>query len=623
MFSISVELQEQLDTLPMKPGVYLMKDAAGVIIYVGKAINLRNRVRSYFHESSQHEDKVARLVGDIVRLDFIVTGTELEALILENNLIKEHRPRYNVKLKDDKNYPYIKVTWQESFPKVVTTRQMRQDGGRYFGPFTSAQAVYQSLDLLRKLFPYRTCNRDITGQDPRPCLYYHIKRCPGPCIGAATQEEYRAGLAQLMLFLEGRSEKVLDALRARMQSASDEMDFERAAYIRDQIRSVEQVVEGQRIVSANLKDHDIIAFARQDGNACVQVFFVRNGKLIGREYFVLEGAEGEAAGEVMGSFIEQFYTEAAYVPPEILMPAEASEVEIIRQWLSSKRGADVVLRVPKRGQKRDLVRLAEENAADTLQALRTQWMADQSKQTAALAELAQYLGLEQPPGRIECYDISNIQGTSAVGSMVVFVNGAARKSDYRRFKIRTVEGADDYAMMGEVLRRRFLRARQAAKAAEEGATPAKRSDADPFVLLPDLVIVDGGKGQLGVAVSVLGELGFSEQVHVASLAKQQEEIFLPDQPASVILPRGSEGLHLAQRIRDEAHRFAVGYHRQLREKSGLKSRLEEIASIGPKRRQALLKRFGSLDAIRAATVGELAAVPGMNQEAARRLKESL
>jgi excinuclease ABC subunit C len=621
--SISVELQEQLDTLPMKPGVYLMKDAGGTIIYVGKAINLRSRVRSYFHESSQHEDKIMRLVGDIVRLDFIVTGTELEALILENNLIKEHRPRYNVKLKDDKNYPYIKVSWQEAFPRVMTTRQMRQDGGRYFGPFTSAQAVYQSLDLLRKLFPYRTCNRDITGQDPRPCLYYHIKRCPGPCIGAASKEEYRAGIAQLMLFLEGHSEKVLDDLRARMMSAAEEMDFERAAYIRDQIRAVEQVVEGQRIVSANLKDHDIIAFAQENGNACVQVFFVRHGKLIGREYFVLEGAEGEAAGEVMGSFIEQFYTEAAYVPPEILMPAEASEVEIIRQWLASKRGADVVLRVPKRGQKRDLVRLAEENAADTLKALRAQWMADQSKQTTALAELAQNLGLDQPPGRIECYDISNIQGTSAVGSMVVFVNGAARKSDYRRFKIRTVEGADDYAMMGEVLRRRFLRARQAAKAAEEGATPTKRAEADPFLLLPDLVIVDGGKGQLGVAVGVLDELGFTEQVHVASLAKQQEEIFQPGAPASILLPRGSESLHLVQRIRDEAHRFAVGYHRLLRDKNGLKSRLEEIATIGPKRRQALLKRFGSLDAIRAATVGELAAVPGMNTEAARRLKESL
>jgi len=624
MYTHSAELQEQLDTLPQKTGIYLMKDVNGTIIYVGKAVNLRSRVRSYFHAAAQQFPKLARLVGDVCRLEFIITASELEALILENNLIKQHKPRYNVRLKDDKNYPYIKVTWQEPFPKVMTTRQMKQDGARYFGPYTSVQAVYQALDLLRKLFPYRTCDREITGKDPRPCLYFHIKRCTGPCIGAVTQEEYRAGIAQLMLFLEGHSEKVIADLKARMAQAAEELNFERAGYIRDQIRAMEQVVEGQRIVSANLKDHDVIAFARDNGNACVQVFFVRNGKLIGREYFVLVGAEGEDAGSVMGSFIEQFYTDAAYVPPEILMPAEASEVEIIRQWLSSKRGADVVLRVPKRGQKRDLVKLAEENAADTLTALRAQWMADQAKQTAALAELAQHLGLEQAPGRIECYDISNIQGTSAVGSMVVFVNGAARKSDYRRFKIRTVEGADDYAMMGEVLRRRFLRARLAARSAEEGAqAPAGRNGPDPFLLLPDLVLVDGGKGQLNVAVGVLGELGFLDQVQVASLAKQQEEIFMPGREQSIMLPRHSESLYLVQRVRDEAHRFAIGYHRQLRQKSGLSSRLEEIPGIGPKRRQALLKRFGSLEQIRQASLDELAGVAGMTAEAARQVKERL
>jgi excinuclease ABC subunit C len=620
MVVLSKELQEQLDTLPTKAGVYLMRDVAGKIIYVGKAINLHSRVRSYFHESSQHNTKTARLVGDISRLDFIVTASELEALILENNLIKEHRPRYNVRLKDDKNYPYIRISWQEPFPRVTITRQMRQDGARYFGPYTSAQAVYQSLDLVRKLFPYRTCEREITGRDPRPCLYYHIKRCPGPCIGAVTKEEYRAGLQQLMLFLEGHSEKVVEDLRARMMAAAEELDYERAGRLRDQIRAIEQVVEGQRIVSANLKDHDVIAFARDDGNACVQVFFVRNGKLIGREYFVMEGAEGEDASGLVSSFIEQFYQEATYVPPEILLPAEAGEVEIIQQWLSSKRGADVVLRVPKRGQKRDLVKLAEENAVDTMAALRAQWMADQSKQTAALAELQRYLELEKPPARIECYDISNIQGTSATGSMVVFVNGAARKSDYRRFKIRTVEGADDYAMMGEVLRRRFLRAKQAAEAGDAAAKP---KGPDPFALVPDLVIVDGGKGQLNVAESVLNDLGFGQRVRLAALAKQQEELFVPGRDASILLPRASESLYLVQRIRDEAHRFALGYHRLLRDKGELTSQLEAIPGIGPKRRRALLRRFGSLEGIRAASVSELAAVPGMTLEAARKVKEAL
>jgi len=620
MLSVLPELQEQLDTLPSKPGVYLMKNAGEKVIYVGKAINLRSRVRSYFHDSAQHSAKISRLTAEIDRIDFIVTGSELEALILENTLIKRHQPRYNVRLKDDKNYPYIKVTWQEAFPTVLLTRRMTQDGGRYFGPYTSVGAVHQTLDLLRKLFPYRTCNREITGKDDRPCLYYHIKRCSGPCIGAINKADYRSSLSQLMLFLEGRSEKVVKQLKAQMARAAEKLNFERAAYVRDQVRAVERVVEGQRVISPNLKDHDVVAFARDDGNACVQVFFVRGGRLIGREYFMLEGTEGEDAGNIMSSFISQFYDEASNVPPEILMPAEANEVAIIRQWLASKRGANVVLQVPKRGRKRDLVQLAEENAVDTLDTLRAQWMADQTKQTAALAELQEHLGLEKPPARIECYDISNIQGTSATGSMVVFANGAARKSDYRRFKIRTVEGSDDYAMMAEVLRRRLRRAKQAMQAIEEGKS---RSKPDPFAMLPDLLMLDGGKGQLGIAIDVLEELGFQDKIQLAALAKQQEEIFMPGREESILLPRRSESLYLVQRIRDEAHRFAIGYHRQLRRKSALTSQLEEIPGIGPKRRKALLKHFGSLEKIREASVDDLAAVPGMNLVAAEQIKEHL
>ena len=620
MLSVSPELQEQLDTLPPKPGVYLMKNAGEKVIYVGKAINLRSRVRSYFHESAQQNTKIARLTAEIDRIDFIISGSELEALILENTLIKRHQPRYNVRLKDDKNYPYIKVTWQEAFPTVLLTRRMTQDGGRYFGPYTSVGAVHQTLDLLRKLFPYRTCNREITGKDDRPCLYYHIKRCSGPCIGAINKADYRASLSQLMLFLEGRSEKVVKQLKAQMAGAAESLNFERAAYVRDQVRAVERVVEGQRVISPNLKDHDVVAFARDDGNACVQVFFVRGGRLIGREYFMLEGTEGEDAGSIMSSFISQFYDEASNVPPEILMPAKANEVAIIRQWLASKRGANVVLQVPKRGRKRDLVKLAEENAVDTLDTLRAQWMADQTKQTAALAELQEYLGLEKPPARIECYDISNIQGTSATGSMAVFANGAARKSDYRRFKIRTVEGSDDYAMMAEVLRRRLRRAKQAMQAIEEGKS---RSKPDPFALLPDLLMLDGGKGQLGIAIDVLEELGFQGKIQLAALAKQQEEIFMPGREESILLPRRSESLYLVQRIRDEAHRFAIGYHRQLRRKSALTSQLEEIPGVGPKRRKALLKHFGSLEKIREASVDDLAVVPGMNLVAAEQIKEHL
>ncbi|MCS7221293.1 MAG: excinuclease ABC subunit UvrC [Anaerolineae bacterium] len=624
--AISEELLAKLDTLPGRTGVYLMKDARGSVIYVGKAVNLRSRVRSYFQTSADHGPRTRRLVEDVADLEWIVTDTELEALILENELIKRHQPRYNVRLKDDKNYPYIKIHWQDDFPKVSIVRRMAHDGARYYGPFTSSQAVRQTLDALRRVFPYLDCDRKITGEDERPCLYFHIKRCAGPCIGAISREEYRSIIQGLCDFLEGKTERVLADLQAKMQQAADEWQFERAALYRDQIRAAEQIVERQKVVSGRDEDEDVIAFAydpRQD-EACVQVFLVRHGRLIGRETFVLDGVAAEENGELLSAFLKQFYDEAAYVPPRILLPQELDERQIIEQWLRSKRGAQVMLKVPRRGAKRQLVEMALENARETLQALQAQWQADTHRQTQALTELQEYLHLPSPPLRIECFDISTLQGTNTVGSMVVFAKGVPLKSDYRRFNVRSVGQAgqpDDYAAMREVLRRRFRRAVEAAENPDPGQK-ARRQDA-VWSLLPDLVIVDGGKGQLNVALEVLDEYGLREVVPVVGLAKQHEEIFLPGQPDPVVLPRGSEALHLMQRIRDEAHRFAITHQRARRQKSALVSILDEIPGIGPRRRQALLKRFGSLEAIRQASLEELAAVPGMTRAAAERLKASL
>ncbi|NOZ29183.1 MAG: excinuclease ABC subunit UvrC [Chloroflexi bacterium] len=623
---ISEKLQAKLDTVPSRTGVYLMRDARGRVIYVGKAVNLRSRVRSYFQLSAGHSARTRRLVQDVADLEWIVTDTELEALILENELIKRYQPRYNVRLKDDKNYPYIKVHWQDDFPKVTIVRRMARDGARYYGPFTSAAAVRQTLDALRRVFPFLDCNREITGKDARPCLYFHIKRCAGPCIGAVTREEYREIIQGLCDFLEGNTDAVLADLQRKMQQAAEAWQFERAALYRDQIQAAERIVERQKVVSGKQEDEDVVAFAydpRQD-EACVQVFQVRRGRLIGRETFVLDGVTTEENGELLGAFLKQFYDEAAYIPPHILLPLDLDERPIIEQWLRSKRGSRVTLKVPRRGPKRQLVQMAVENARETLQALQAQWQADTHRQTEALAELQEYLGLDSPPSRIECYDISTLQGTHTVGSMVVFAKGVPLKSDYRRFNVRSVGQAgqpDDYAAMREVLRRRFRRAVEAAEGPDPGQKARKRDAV--WSRLPDLVIVDGGKGQLNVALEVLEEYGLREVVPVVGLAKQHEEIFLPDRSDPVILPRGSEALHLVQRIRDEAHRFAITHQRNRRRKAALASALDEIPGIGPKRRQALLRRFGSLDAIRQASVEELAAVPGMTRAAAEQIKAHL
>jgi len=609
-------LKDKLQTLPTKPGVYLMKDEQDEVIYVGKSVNLRNRVRSYFQASASHSLKLHRLIYRIADFDFIVTDSEIEALILECNLIKEHRPRYNIRLKDDKRYPYIKITWQEDYPRIIVTRRMERDGARYFGPLTDVRAVHQTLDMLRRLFPYLTCKREITGQDKRACLYYHIGRCAGPCIGAISKDEYRALIKRICLFLEGKAEEIVADLQAQMTSAAEALDFERAATLRDQIRAVETVTKQQKIALAVGKDEDVIALARENDDACVQVFFIRQGKLIGREYFILDGTAEEDEAQIVASFVKQFYDEAAYVPMKIILPTNVEESIVIESWLRSKRGSKVKLHVPQRGREKELVQMAAENAAETLASLRAQWMVDEGRSVEALAQLQEHLGLDEAPTRIEGYDISNIQGTAATGSMVVFVKGMTRKSDYRRFRIRTVEGADDYAMMQEVLRRRFKRA-------IEGKTEAEAKSGDVWTILPDLIIIDGGKGQLNAALEVLEEHGLKDEVAAIGLAKKQEEIFLPGRSNPIVLPRDSQGLYLLQRVRDEAHRFAIGYHRQLRAKKSLTSILEEIPSIGPKRRQALLKHFGSIEAIRQASVEELAAAKGMTKKAAKMVRENL
>lgn len=619
MMDISEHLQAQLDCLPTKPGCYIMKDTDGKVIYVGKAVNLRNRVRSYFH-ANLPDAKTRQLVRHIVDFEWIVIGSELEALILEMNLIKRYRPQYNIRMKDDKRYPYIKIHWNEPFPKVTVTRQISEDGARYYGPYTSAWAVYQTLDVLRRIFPYLTCDRQITGHDTRACLYYDIKRCLAPCIGAVNQDQYRQMIDDLSKFLEGHSEPIVTRMQGEMTQAADEMRFEKAAAIRDQLRAIEQIVARQKVVfAADYIDSDVVAMARSNGEACVQVFFIRSGKLIGREYFIMEGTEDTPDASVLGEFLKQFYDETPTIPGQLLLPIEVEEAQIIREWLNTRRGEKVEIRVPREGQQNELVKMAAENAAETLAALKARWENDTHRQEQALAELQTALGLPEPPNRIECYDISNTQGTMAVGSMVVFEQGAPKKAHYRRFNIRTVQGPDDFASMEEVLKRRFGRW----KLFQDPETKHSKKPDPSFQRLPDLLIVDGGKGQLGRAVKVLESYGLLGQIPVAGLAKQEEELFVPERPTSILLPRSSQGLYLIQRVRDEAHRFAITAHRARRDKQGVASKLDSIPGIGPSRRRALLTHFGSIEDIRNASLEDLQKAPGITLKLAQAIKEQL
>ena len=617
---ISDQLQSILDSAPTKSGCYLMKDVDGKVIYIGKAINLRNRLRSYYHASAMQNHKTRQMVRRIADIDWIVVGSELEALILEMNLIKEYRPHFNVRLKDDKRYPYIKVHWAKPFPKLTVTRQMVNDGSRYFGPYTSVWAVHQTLDVLRRIFPYLTCDREITGEDKRACLYYDIKLCTAPCIGVINQDDYRQVIDDLCQFLSGRTEPILSRLQEEMQVAANELQFERAAALRDQVNAIEKVVERQKIVSTEYVDSDVIAMARSNGEACVQVFFIRGGKLIGREYFLLQGAEGSADANVMSGFIKQFYDQASMVPPQVLLPHEIEEAQIIKQWLSSRRPGDSFeILIPREGQQRELIQLAAENAEDTLKALQARWHAEKHRQTEALAELQSALKLSAPPNRIECYDISNTQGTFAVGSMVVFEQGVPSKKFYRRFNIRSVSGPDDFASMEEVLLRRFNRWQAAQELIDKPGGKVDQS----FSLLPDLLIVDGGKGQLSRAVAVLEKFNLLDQIPVAGLAKQNEELFVPGQSNPIVLPKGSQGLFLLQRVRDEAHRFAITAHRKQRTKTGIASRLDSIAGVGPAKRKALLGKFGSIKNILNASIDDLSSIPGISESLAHSIKTQL
>ena len=584
-------VREKLKLLPENPGVYIMKDVTGKIIYVGKAVVLKNRVRQYFQSQRNHTPKVRAMVAKVADFEFIMTASEVEALILECNLIKKHRPRYNISLKDDKSYPYVKVTLQDDFPRVFLTHRILKDGARYFGPYTNVTAVHESLKLLRRLFPLRNCK---TLQD-RPCLEYHIKRCLAPCVGKVTKEEYGAMIRSVLLFLEGRTADVEKELEYRMKAAAEAYHFELAARLRDQLAAVRKVAEKQNIVTG-AGDQDAIGMARSEIGVCVQVFFIRSGKMIGREHFLLQGSEDESNEALLPAFLQQYYHRAMFIPREILLPMDLAEVSLLETWLAEKKGVKVQLLVPQRGTKHDIVAMAASNAEKFLSDEAARIRQANAQTLGAVEELGRYLGLKNPPNRMECFDISHIQGSETVASMVVFEGGLPKKSDYRRFKINSTEGKpDDFLSMREVTQRRY------------GDLPEEE--------LPDLIVIDGGKGQLSSALEIIRGAGHKD-VPVVGLAKQFELVFREGESDPVVLPRHSQALYLIERIRDEAHRFAITYHRNLRGKRNLVSILDHVVGIGPKRRKALWQHFGTLAKMEAASVEELAAVEGMNQPAA-------
>lgn len=591
----SDSIKNALAVLPDNPGVYLMHDAEGKVIYVGKAVVLKNRVRSYFRNLASHTPKVRAMVAKIAEIETIVTSSEVEALILECNLIKKYRPRYNISLKDDKTYPYLKVTVQEDFPRLFATRRLSRDGAKYYGPYADAGAMHATVKLLRSMFPLRTCRK----MNPdRPCLNYHIKRCLAPCAGYVSRAEYRNMIRSVCMVLDGRTTELERDLKRRMQEAADNYAFEEAARLRDQLQAVERLNESQKAVTNNGGDMDVIGYAQDMTGICLQIFFVRKGKLIGRDNFFLQD-DGDEPREVLTAFIKQYYNEATFVPKEIAAPylPEPEEQQLIASWLMEKAQRKIELLAPQRGVKRELLQLANDNAAKLLEErLRKGSLSLKNDQQAA-EELQQALGLTHSLERMDCFDISHTQGSETVASMVVFRNGSVSKKDYRKYKIVSAEGKpDDFKSMQEVVYRRYK----------------------DYEDLPSLVVIDGGKGQLSSALEVIRGLGLAE-LPVVGLAKREEEIFLPHQSESILLDRDSAALHLIQRIRDEAHRFAITYHRKLRGKRNLVSVLDHVEGIGPKRRQELWKAFKTLEAMKAASVEELAAVEGMNRAAAQAL----
>ncbi len=673
--------EERLKNVPHTPGVYIWKDAFGKILYVGKSKVLRDRMRSYLGSPRGLNSKTRRMVAQIADFEIILTSSELEALLLEMNLIKQHRPKYNILLKDDKSYPYIKVTLQDAWPRIFTTRKTLEDGARYFGPYSNAGTVRRILKELNRLFAFRPpfdCKDDKFNRHRKlgkPCMYYDIHRCLGPCVpGLVSREEYRATIEAVCRFLEGKTDQVVRDLRQNMERAAEQMEFERAAFLRDQIRDIKQISERQQVLRTVDTDQDVIAFARENGSAVVQVFYIRGGKLIGSEPFALQNTEDENDQHMLSSFLTQFYDSAAQVPPNILLAEHVEEPLIIEQWLSQKGGHKVEIRVPRRGEKRKLIEMAEQNARQKLEEIRLQWLNSEQRAVAGLSEVRDLIGLPGLPARIECYDISNTQGTNSVGAMVVFEHGEPKKSRYRKFKIKTVAGANDVASIQEVLRRRFKRAAEASGeeldlsvqdprlnpngdqetskqineereqygevAAHEGTeildeiqnpTSKIQNQDETWAEIPDLILIDGGIGQLNGALEVLHELRFDHIPAVGvvkGLHRDRFDLLLPPGLSHVeggaseliVLKRDSAALRLIQTIDEETDRFAKNYHRSLRTKSALTSTLEEIPGIGPRRRQALMKAFGSLDGIRAATVEQLSAVPGMTKKSAEEIK---
>ncbi|MCC8061011.1 MAG: excinuclease ABC subunit UvrC [Clostridiales bacterium] len=607
-------IEEELKKLPAQPGVYIMHDEKDEIIYVGKAISLKNRVRQYFQSSRGKTAKIERMVSRIARFEYIVTDSELEALVLECNLIKEHRPRYNTMLKDDKAYPYIRVTVAEDFPRVLFSRTMKKDKSKYFGPYTSAGAVKDTIELIRKLYQIRTCSRVLprdTGKE-RPCLNYHIRQCGAPCQGYVSKEEYAENVARALEFLNGHYDKVLGYVEDKMRVASDALDFEKAIEYRELLNSVKKVAQKQKITSSGMEDRDIIALARDERDAVVQVFFMREGRMIGRDHFHLSVGAEEQPGQILTSFIKQFYSGTPFLPRELWIEERLEEEEIIAAWLTARKGQKVHIVVPRKGQKERMIELAQKNAELVLSKDRERIRREELRTAGAMKQVADWLGLEQVR-RVEAFDISNISGYESVGSMVVYENGRPKRSDYRKFKIRTVIGPNDYASMKEVLQRRFEHGMEEQRTLrEQGEDEAFGS----FTRFPDLLMMDGGRGQVNIALEVLAGLGLD--IPVCGMVKDDHHRTrgLYYQNVEIPIDRHSEGFALITRIQDEAHRFAIEYHRSLRDKGQVRSVLDDIPGIGDTRRKALLRSFRSLEAIRDANEEELAAVPGMNRAVA-------
>jgi excinuclease ABC subunit C len=669
---VTPDLEATLAKLPTRPGVYLMKDARGKVLYVGKAQSLRNRVRSYWQKEAPglEQHLIRSAIDRVADVEYTVTDSVSEALLLEGNLVKRYQPQFNVRLKDDKSYPYIKITLADDFPRIERTRKLPSDGSRYFGPYASASSVDEAMNLVRRLFPFRTCTIDIRDGEralQRPCLLYHIKRCQGPCIEAISKADYRKDIEQVELFLEGRQESLVKALRDDMRRASERQDYEQAAIDRDKIKAIERTMESQKMAAFARTDLDLLGLARRDNQAAVQLFVIRGGKALGRDVFLLDTPRGTTDAEVVSSFLLQYYGRATSVPPEVAVPLSLPDADDVGRFLTDRRvggvggagasnsesagggtgeshdgdrsmsrvenrtvprpdavrvtrrrarsaatAAPVRLVVPQRGERRHLVRLATQNAEEMLAREQARWLADQGKTLGALEELAEALGLATIPSRIETYDVSNFQGSETVASMVVFEDGKPRTGEYRRFRVRTVEGPNDVASHREVLRRRF----RAVRPGDEGSAEERRW------AMPDLVLIDGGKPQVSAAKAVLDELGLHD-VPLAGLAKEREELFVPDRADPILLPVTSRALYLVQRARDEAHRFAITYHRDLRRKASVRSKFDDLPGIGPRRRGALLRVFGSIKRVREAPVEQIAAVPGIGPALAQKIKTAL